>query len=172
MIKNIYFDTDCLCSFLWVNKEDILLKLYANRIIVPKQVYEELSNPCVPHLKNQIDQLVSNNKVEVKAINISQLSLYKEITDGKSYKGIGKGEASAIILALPTRGILASNNMKDIDYYIKLYKLEHLTTGKILKEALGKNIIDELEGNDIWNEMRQKRRTLPCSTFSEYLKTK
>ncbi len=28
MTKDLFFDTDCISSFLWVKREDILIKLY------------------------------------------------------------------------------------------------------------------------------------------------
>ena len=42
MIEKYFFDTDCLSAFLWVREESILAKLYARRIILPAQVYNEL----------------------------------------------------------------------------------------------------------------------------------
>lgn len=48
-----YFDTDCLSAFLWSNALDILERLYGGSMIIPDQVYQELSNPRVPHLKKE-----------------------------------------------------------------------------------------------------------------------
>ena len=56
MTDKLFFDTDCLSSFLWINQEGILLKLYPGRIILPKQVYNELSNPCIPHINRRYRQ--------------------------------------------------------------------------------------------------------------------
>lgn len=36
-----FFDTDCLSSFLMTNNEEIILKMYAGRIILPSFVYSE-----------------------------------------------------------------------------------------------------------------------------------
>lgn len=44
MTKQLFFDTDCLSSFLWVHREDILLRLYPGKIVLPQQVFNELSN--------------------------------------------------------------------------------------------------------------------------------
>ena len=46
--EQYFFDTDCLSAFLWVREESILAKLYAGKIILPSQVYQELQK--VPHL--------------------------------------------------------------------------------------------------------------------------
>lgn len=42
MTEKYFFDTDCLSAFLWVREESILAKLYAGKIILPAQVYNEL----------------------------------------------------------------------------------------------------------------------------------
>ncbi len=51
MTDKLFFDTDCISSFLWVDGTNIITELYDGRIVLPEPVYNELSNPCVPHLK-------------------------------------------------------------------------------------------------------------------------
>lgn len=46
-----------------------------------------------------------------------------------------------------------------------------MDTGNILVAALNKGYIDEQTGNLIWKNMIAKRRMLPTTTFTEYLKT-
>ena len=41
--NKIFFDTDCLSAFLWVNNESLLPILYPGKIVIPEQVYVELS---------------------------------------------------------------------------------------------------------------------------------
>ena len=84
---------------------------------------------------------------------------------------IGRGEAAGIAMAKHRDGTLASNNLRDVRLYVEKYNIAHITTGDILIEALDAGIITEAEGNTIWAEMIQKRRTLPTATFSEYLIT-
>ena len=83
---------------------------------------------------------------------------------------IGKGEASVIALAKCNNGIVASNNLKDISRYIKEYDLELLTTGDILVAAYKKDLIDEIEGNEIWKKMTERRSHIGASSFTEFLK--
>lgn len=45
--QKLFFDTDCLSAFLWVNEQAILSKLYPGRIIIPEPVYNELSRPQI-----------------------------------------------------------------------------------------------------------------------------
>lgn len=53
MTDKLFFDTDCISAFLWVKEENILFKLYPNRVVLPKQVFDELSNPSIPSHKEE-----------------------------------------------------------------------------------------------------------------------
>lgn len=174
MIDKLFFDTDCISSFLWVKEENILFKLYPGKIVLPKQVFNELSNPSIPHIGRKINDLCSSGEVSIKEIvtNTEEYRIYHElaISPAKGVKIIGKGEAAAIALAKTYNGIIASNNLKDISKYVEEYGLEHVATGDILVAALNKSYIDEKTGNLIWKNMISKRRMLPTATFTEYLK--
>ena len=172
MTDDLFFDTDCLSSFLWINDTNILHELYGGKIVLPEPVYQELSNPCVPHMKQRADVLIANKDATVKTIDAGtqEYKLYSVLIKGeKGKKAIGRGEAAGIALAKTYNGILASNNYKDIAPYIAEYHLRHVDTGMILKEALERGLITEEEGNHIWGQMLAKKRKLPASTFSEYL---
>ncbi len=68
MSKSIFFDTDCISSFLCINEENLLKKLYSKRIILPNQVYKELSHSNIPYLKRIIDILYVDGNISVKEI--------------------------------------------------------------------------------------------------------
>lgn len=71
MTEPLFFDTDCISAFLWVDNESILSKLFPGRIIIPKEVYSELSHPSVNHvkgLKAQIDIMIKNKEAIVETI--------------------------------------------------------------------------------------------------------
>ena len=176
MTDPLFFDTDCISAFLWVNNESIVARLYSKRIIIPKQVYDELSNPSIQHLKQKLDALINAGEASVMQIDIESdaYNIYLELTSHpqNGHMVIGRGEAAAISLAKTHSGILASNNLKDISQYVKEYGLINLTTGDILKEALNQGIISEAQGNAIWANMLRKRRKLGYSTFSDYLQSK
>ena len=173
MTDELFFDTDCLSAFLWINNTNILQKLYSGRIVLPDPVYQELSNPSIPHIKQRADKLISTNVASVQQIvtGTEEYDLYSSLIKGiKGEKQIGRGEAAGIALTKTYNGILASNNYKDIALYIKRYHLKHVDTGHILMEALEKQIITEAEGNIIWQNMLNKNRRLPETGFSEYLR--
>lgn len=172
MTSDYFFDTDCLSAFLWINNTNILHEFYGGKIILPEPVYQELSNPSIPHIKQRVDVMIDSKDVSVKLINTGtkEYRLYSELIRGKKgQKSIGRGEAGGIALAKTYNGILASNNYKDIAPYIKEYGLKHIDTGQILLEALKKGLITEADGNNIWSKMLAKKRMLPASSFSEYL---
>ena len=177
MIEPLFFDTDCISAFLWVDKENILAKMYPGRIVIPKQVYDELSHPGLNHLKalkSQVDKLIASGDAKIEEINTGtdEYTLYSKLTltpdPGHSY--IGKGEAAAISLAKEKGGILASNNLRDINIYVQEFKLSHMTTGDIMKKALEIGLITESQGNTIWSNMLSKRRKLGYPSFSDFLK--
>lgn len=170
----LYFDTDCLSAFLWVRNESILTQLYPGRVIIPKQVYDELAS--VPHLQARIDTLLRQNKIELLEIKVGTpaAELYAELTGSPrpDHIIIGRGEAASLALSKTFNGIVASNNLLDITQYIEEYDLQHKTTGDILVEALDAGIISEPEGNTLWTNMLRKRRQLGAPSFTEFLHQK
>ncbi|MBN2285253.1 MAG: hypothetical protein JXQ26_08755 [Tissierellales bacterium] len=173
MIDSLFFDSDCISAFLWVNEQYLLYLLYPGKIIIPKPVYDEISYPTTPHLKQRIDYLLNNNLASLAMIHVDSeaYSIYQKLTTfpDKGHKIIGPGEAASIALAKINNGIVASNNLRDISLYIAELELKHITTGDILVLALEKGYITEDEGNTIWLAMLKKRRKLGASSFSEYI---
>ena len=173
LTEPVFFDTDCLSAFLWVNNQSLLAKLYPGRIVIPAEVYAELSGPTIPHLKARVDMMLSNNEARIESIEAGteQYELYRKLVakPDPGHAVIGNGEAAAIVLAKEQGGILASNNLKDISVYVSEYNLSHKTTGEILKNALQRGLITETVGNQLWQEMLRKRRKLGYASFSDYL---
>lgn len=173
MTDSIFFDNDCISAFLWVEREDILEKLYSSKIVIPKMVYEEMSK--VEKLINKVDTLLSTNIATIKDIEIlsDDYNLYLELTKyPQDNKIIGKGEAASIVLAKGSNGILASNNLKDISQYVKKFSLKHITTADIMIEAFEKEIITEDEGNSIWEKMISRKRKIGYPSFTNCLEDK
>ena len=147
MTEPLFFDTDCISAFLWVDNESILSKLFPGRIIIPKEVYSELSHPGVNHvkgLKAQIDIMIENREAIVETImtGTDTYELYRQLTNNPEpgHKIIGRGEAASIALAKEKQGM-----------------------------AFDAGYINEEQGNTIWKNMIARRRKLGYATFSEYL---
>lgn len=170
----LFFDTDCLSSFLWVGIEGILPRLYPGKIVIPKPVYIELSRPSISHLKTRIDALVTSHLAEIQDIVVGseEYLTYYQLTACPSpgHKMIGSGEAASIALAKCYDGIVASNNLRDISTYITEFSLKHTTTADILVDAYHQKLITEDEGNTIWSNMLAKRRRLGANSLTDYLK--
>lgn len=176
MTDSLFFDSDCISAFLWVNEQNLLILLYPGMVVIPKPAYDELSYPTTPHLKQRIDYLIDNNQASLATINVDSdtYALYQKLTisPDEGHKIIGPGEAASIALAKTNNGIVASNNLKDISSYISEFGLKHITTGDILIEALEKGCITEADGNTIWASMLVKRRKIGAASFSEYIELK
>lgn len=174
MIEPLFLDTDCLSTFLVVQRENLILQLYAGRIGIPQQVYGELKK--YQFTKDRVSALVKAKRVVLYSIDASSDSgdLYLKLTThpDEGYKIIGSGEAAAIVLTKQYDGILGSNNMRDILPYIRLYKLKHRTSADIMVDALEQHLINEGQGNAIWREMLQWNRKLPTDTFSDFLSSR
>jgi len=175
MTDNVFSDTDCISSFLWVKEEQLILKLYPGKAVLPQQVIDELSNPSIPHIKRSVHHLISCGDIAAQSIypDTEAFRLYYQlaIAPAEGELIIGKGEAAAISLAKTHEGILASNNTRDISKYVRKYNLRHITTGDILAAALQGGYIHEAEGNKIWRNMLAKRMWLPEASFTDFLKT-
>lgn len=116
MTDSLFFDTDCISAFLWVRNESLLPQLYPGRIVIPRPVYDELSNPGIAHLKVRIDALVSAGQAEIVDIIVGteEYNMFYKLTvePDKGQKLIGKGEAASIALAKENGGIVVSNNLR------------------------------------------------------------
>lgn len=125
------------------------------------------------HLRTRIDKLIASGaaRIEVIDTDTDTYDLYRKLTASpdSGHKVIGRGEASAIALAKRDDGIIASNNLRDIQTYIEEFNLNHMTTGDILKVAMSNGIITEQQGNTIWAHMLNKRRKLGYASFTDFL---
>ena len=107
-----------------MNNESILSKLFPGRVIISKEVYDELSHPGVNRvkgLKAQVDIMVQSGAATIETIVVGTdtYKLYRKLTNSPDpgHRVIGRGEAASISLAKERNGILASNNLKDISVY-------------------------------------------------------
>lgn len=173
MTERLFFDTDCLSAFLWVRRQGLLPRLYPDGVVIPRPVYRELSRPGAPHLRQRLDALLAQHLVSVQdiAIDSEAYATYYQLTEAPApgHKVIGSGEAASIALAREQGGIVASNNLKDIQACISQFRLRHVTTGDILTDAYRRGILTLAEGNTIWAAMLAKRRRLGAVSFSAYL---
>jgi len=170
----IVFDTDCISSFLWIKRLDIVNDLFSNQIIIPQTVYNELNkikNPQYRFLFNDLYTQILKKNFKLKDIMISnqEFNEYRKLISMKNPKRIGKGEAAAIVIARALKGTLASNNLSDILPYVGKNKLPYIRTDNILYLSYEKKYFSIEEGNQIWNDMKRYKR-LPNCDFEEIVR--
>ncbi|MDD5015624.1 MAG: hypothetical protein PHW73_11130 [Atribacterota bacterium] len=170
----IVFDNDCISSFLWIKRLDIVNDLFPNQIIIPQSVYDELDKIKTPQYRfvfNDLKSQIIKGNFELRNIIIPsrEFNEYYGLISMKNPKRIGKGEAAAIVIAGTLDGTVASNNLRDILPYIGKNNLPYICTEHILCFSYEKNYISLKEGFQIWNDMKGKKRILPNYDFKEII---
>lgn len=173
MTDRLFFDTDCLSSFLWTDRGCLLTRMYPKRIVIPEMVYDELQRVHQPKFVKRLNILLASGDALRMDMDVgtTAYSLFRKMTArpdlGKPM--IGKGEASAIALAKEHSGIVASNNFRDIRHYVHDLKLDYRSTGDILEEAYYDGLLTIEEAEDIWKTMLSEDCWIGADSFREYL---
>lgn len=167
----IVFDNDCIASFSWINRLDIINTLFPGQIIIPEAVYRELSKmrkTNFPFVFDNIKREINAKNFTVKDIVVTDpyLDEYLQLTAMDNPKRIGRGEAAALILAKSLNGTLASNNLSDVLDYIKGGCPPLICTEHILYYYWKAKYITVKEGQAIWQAMKTKKRRLPDYDFN------
>ena len=169
--KKTIYDSDCLDCFLIVKRTDILEKLFS-KIIIPQNVHDEISHPKTPsNIVTEFNNLKNKKFVVVEEICLHTMPYnhYKAMIDGYWGDGsIGKGEASAIALAIDKEGIVASNNLKDVKKIVEDNDIPLITAPIILTKALLETILSWDECCNIWYIWINTNHHLPNKTFADY----
>ena len=169
-MKPIFYDADVLSCFLAIQDVSILKSLF-DKIIISYDVFNELKRASL--FVNDMRKLINEGFIEICDYTSNQKMENFVYLLSNGYllnRCIGRGEASAIALAVKYNGIIASNNTKDIIDAINKFNIKRIKTGDILVKALNEGIITEDEGNKIWNDMLAKNRYLTANSFSDYLR--
>lgn len=170
--KPVFYDTDCLECFLFVDAGHILEELFS-KIIIPEQVYSEIMAENTPAIVKKNFKNLKNRFVEIKEISFlsQEYTTYNLIKKGlwsKTGKICGSGESAAIILAHLNNGLVASNNLSDVEEYIESLDIELITSSMILSKAVERDIISKENADDLWKGMINKGIKLPKESFSDY----
>lgn len=170
--KPVFYDTDCLECFLFVDAGNILEELFS-KIIIPEQVYSEIMAENTPTIVKKNFKNLKNRFVEIKEISFlsQEYTTYNLIKKGlwsKTGKICGSGESAAITLAHLNNGLVASNNLSDVEEYIESLDIELITSSMILSKAVERDIISKENTDDLWKGMINKGIKLPKESFSDY----
>ena len=71
-------------------------------------------------------------------------------------------------LAHLNNGIVASNNLSDVEEYIESLDIELITSSMILSKAVEKSIVSEDTANRLWKGMVDDGIYLPRDSFTDY----
>ena len=172
MNKLVFYDTDCLECFLFVDAGYILEELFS-KIIIPEQVYGEIIVENTPSVVKTNFKKLKEGFVEIREIPFAspEYTVYMSIKKGfwsETGKVCGAGESAAMALAHVNNGLVASNNLSDVDEYIESLDIELITSSMILTKAVEKEIISENTANSLYVGMIERGIELPCGSFSEY----
>lgn len=169
---NLVFDNDCLASFIWIQRLDILEILYEGRMYVPQLVVNELSFlkrfARYKWVYESLLDTIANGVFTVININIGDKA-FEEYNKLRK-QGKGKGESAAIAIAKSMDNYTACNNLRDIRPFIDSGEINNLVTLDILYEYYKKENKDIVDIEKIITDMRSRKRSLPDITFEEYIK--
>ena len=176
LIDPVFFDTDCLSSFLTTHEEDVLFELYGHRIRVPAVVRRELSPPWRPDLGDAIGSFLKSGKATLQDIDVGSEAhdLFLQLTNPSSpgVRALGKGEAACLVLARVNLGTRASNNLRDVMSLVREYHLRLATTGIILHQAVEGGIISHDQAVILWEQMVDRSFQLGAPTYDDYVRNR
>lgn len=172
----IFFDSDFLITFLFPDTNYFnIVKEVCNdyTFYIPQVVYSEISRYAGKRqvVRSRIDDLIKKGELYKTAVEASDpaaslMALYTQRRPGK--KRIGRGEAGVIALCVTRKGVIASNNITDIDVYAKDNNLKYITTSKVIKRAVEIKVITFEQAEKIWVDFIAYNRNMPSPTFIEY----
>lgn len=170
--KPVFYDTDCLECFLFVDAGHILEKLFT-KIVIPEQVYAELMDNNTPpivktNFKKLKDGFVETREIPFMSQEYTTYNLIKKGFWSQTGKCCGDGESAAMALAYLNNGIVASNNLSDVEEYIESLDIELITSSMILSKAVEKDIVSENTANGLWKGMVDEGIVLPRDSFTDY----
>lgn len=176
LTKPIFYDSDVIICFLEIEKQDLLKKLFS-KIEMPQQVFIELTKEKTPkNVKNNLKKLISKGFVEIREINFATPEYIKYDCISKGYwskdlQSVGKGESEAIALAIENNGIVASNNLNDVEEICEEFNVPIITASIILSFAYELQLYSKDEINSIWSKIIDETyQIMPCHTFNKYYK--
>jgi len=178
--NKIFVDTDFLSCFLWTKKGSLILRMFPDyKIMIPYSVQQEIKKrlPGLAPLQMQYRLAVGNGEIiecdmldtESEEYQLFLLLISRGYCGGKL---IGKGEAACIVLAKKYKGILASNNLRDVREYVEKFELSHLTTCDIMLKAYKEHYEVESDLEILWQNMINYKNKMPYKTFHEFLLAK
>ncbi|MBE6489338.1 MAG: hypothetical protein E7Z83_00535 [Methanobrevibacter sp.] len=126
-----------------------------------------------PNVKNNLRALIDEGFVQIETIEFGTHEYfdYSCMVEGfwSDDVPLGQGEAAAIALALKSFGIVASNNLSDVENLTKLDDIPILTFSMIMSFCFELKLLSELEIELIWQKiLNATHQKLPKVSFNDY----
>ena len=172
---DIYFDSDFLISFLCFDEDyfNIVNSIFSGcNYIIPKEVLTELEKKDDIVLK-RVNEMLETGVLTLYTIDVSDIPTatvaFMLQQRRKRCKKMGSGEAAAIALASTKRGVLASNNMRDVADYVDLQKVTHITTSRVIQKAYVDGLITIDKARSLWIKQTTRGSKMPDDSFDQFL---
>ena len=112
----VYFDNDCMASFLWIKRLDIVKMIFGDRVKVPSMVvreFEKLKVTPYRYVHDDLRRYLDTHPDTLQsATTPDEIATFSNLINGSPRLGLG--EAEAYSLAFHSSGVLASNNRSDL----------------------------------------------------------
>ena len=167
----LVFDNDCLTSFIWIKRIDILTNLYSGRMFVPQEVVDEFNflkrYSKYKWVYEDLLDIINKNIFKIIDINSNNPAFYEY--NKLRNKDKGKGESAALAIAKNMDNYTACNNLKDIRPLIDNNEINNLLTFDILFEYYHKTGKPIKRIVTVITQMKNKKRKLPNIIFKNYI---
>ncbi len=164
----VFFDTDCLSSFLAARRLKVLVDLFGDRIRVPAEVVRELEglryDPSSTYMLSSLMDFLRGNPQARVVIEVGGdiYAVYQRLKAESVARPLGAGEMAVMAHALQERGIVASNNLRDVKEFCLRYCLDLICTEHIIVGAVARNLISYGAAKKTWHHMRITGTRLPA----------
>ena len=162
--KKIIFDTDFLSTIFLIDKFELVSSLYPDHdFVIPDTVKKELfdntyrNSPIIQsNCQKKIDEGIIKIHDPITINDDDFLTVWSKLrtTGLRGGPSVDKGEADAITLQQRYRCVVASNNLKDINFYSRTLKFELITFSSILFRAYKIDLITKKEASSTFKLLK------------------
>ena len=122
-------------------------------------------------LRHLIQSVSKQGKLKIQDIDAGRPEYYTylQLTEDE---GMGKGEAAALSMATHSKDVacVASNNLSDIQEYVKNNHIDLWTTARIIYTCELENIMKKERAEELWEKMVEDGERLPFENYNDYVK--
>jgi len=164
--KIILIDADVVSHFITAGEILYINSIFPYQIRLLDKVYAELER--FKSKKQIVDNLINLRIFEVLQFPENNEDIKKEYAHVKKLMFKGDGESACLAVVRYSNNILASSNLKDIESYCKMHKIDYITTMDFLCHALNEGIWDKARCDLFITKVRAAGSRLPKEKMDDY----